>query len=150
MTECLPSVRTWPGPQITTVCCAVAQTVSRRRAGPPSDASVTVTREPTRLVEVGRLLRSWATDSDPERVEVLFQYVQRLDTPMTFEGLVIDDATGEDGDDEPWATLRVQFPECRVYRLMSGGSIVGRVLAAACAHGTDTEPADAPSMFTAM
>ncbi|HEX7131804.1 MAG TPA: hypothetical protein VF228_04480 [Iamia sp.] len=96
------------------------------------------------------LLRSWATDADPERLEVLFQYVQRLDTPMTFEGLAIEEATVEDGDDEPWATLRVQFPECRVYRLLSGGSIVGRVLAAACVHGADNERADAPSMFTAM
>jgi hypothetical protein len=96
------------------------------------------------------LLRAMPTDENPERVEVLFQYVQRLDAPMRFEGLTIEDATDEDGRVEPWSTVLVQFPECRVYRLMSGGQVAGRVVAAACSYGEDEEPIGAPSMFPMM
>ncbi len=96
------------------------------------------------------LLRARPTDENSERVEVLFQYVQRLDVPMRFEGLTIDDGTGEDGRVEPWSTVLVQFPECRVYRLMSGGQLVGRVAASACMYGEDEEPIGAPSMFPMM
>lgn len=96
------------------------------------------------------LLRAMPTDEHPERVEVLFQYVQRLDIPTRFEGLTIEDATDEDGCVEPWSSVLVQFPECRVYRLMSGGQVAGRVAAAACVHGEDEEPIGAPSMFPMM
>ncbi|MGB6058582.1 MAG: hypothetical protein WBF71_09990 [Microthrixaceae bacterium] len=96
------------------------------------------------------LLRAMPTDENPERVELLFQYVQRIDVPMDFEGLTVEESTGEDCRDEPWSTVLAQYPECRVYRLMSGGRVVGRVVAAACAYGQDEEPIGAPSMFPMM
>jgi len=95
------------------------------------------------------LLRSWATSGEG-RVEILFQYVRRLDIPMDFDGLSIQDATDEDGSQSPWADVLVEFPECRVYRLVSGGRLVGRVVASACASGEDDEAASAPSMFFMM
>ena len=96
------------------------------------------------------LLRAMPTDENRERVEVLFQYVQRVDAPMDFEGLSVGDATDEDRRVEPWSLVLAQFPECRIYRLMSGGRVVGRVAAAACVHGQDEEPIGAPSMFPMM
>lgn len=96
------------------------------------------------------LLRAMPTDENPERVEVLFQYVQRVDLPMSFEGLTIEDATEADGTEDPWSVVLAQYPECRVYRLVSGGRIVGRVAASACVHGQDEEPIGAPSMFPMM
>ncbi len=95
------------------------------------------------------LLRSRPTENDG-RVEILFQYVQRMDVPMTFEGLSVEDATAEDCDVSPWDEVLVGFPECRVFRLMSGGHLVGRVVAAACVVGEDEEIASAPSLFPMM
>jgi hypothetical protein len=69
---------------------------------------------------------------------------------MDFEGLSVGDATDEDRRVEPWSMVLAQFPECRIYRLMSGGRVVGRVAAAACVHGQDEEPIGAPSMFPMM
>ena len=56
------------------------------------------------------LLRSRPTASDG-RIEIFFQYVQRLDIPMTFEGLSIEDATAEDGIVSPWDEVLIGFPE---------------------------------------
>ena len=96
------------------------------------------------------LLRAMSSAGEPERVEVLFQYVQHLDIPMAFDGLSIDDATAEDGTLAPWADVLVQYPTCRVFRLLSNGRLVGRVVAAACVWGEDSAPAGSPSMFPMM
>lgn len=96
------------------------------------------------------LLRAMPTVENSERVEVLFQYVQRVEMPMTFEGLTIEDASESDGAEGPWSAVLAQYPECRVYRLMSGGRIVGRVASSTCVHGQDEEPIGAPSMFPMM
>jgi hypothetical protein len=96
------------------------------------------------------LLRAMPTASQSERVEVLFQFVQHLDIPMSFDGLSIDDATSEDGGQAPWSDVLVQHPTCRVFRLLSNGRIVGRVVAAACAWGEDSAPDGSPSMFPMM
>ena len=96
------------------------------------------------------LLRAKPSAENPVRVEVLFQYVQHLDIPMSFEGLTIEDATAEDGLHAPWSDVLVGFPKCRVFRLLSGGRLVGRVIAAACSYGEDDAVAGAPSMFPMM
>lgn len=96
------------------------------------------------------LLRAMPTEENSERVEVLFQYVQRVDLPMRFEGLTIEDATESDGAEDPWSVVLAQYPECRVYRLVSGERIVGRVAASACVYGQGEEPIGAPSMFPMM
>lgn len=96
------------------------------------------------------LLRARSTDGHLERVEILFQYVQRLDIPMSFEGLTVEDSTGVDGLLAPWSDVLANFPECRVFRLYSGGRIVGRIVASECAYGEDEETAEAPSMFFMM
>lgn len=95
------------------------------------------------------LLRSRPVGSE-ERIEILFQFVQRLDLPMVFEGLSIEESTAEDGSVSPWAEVLVGFPECRVFRVFSGGRLAGRVVAAACVVGEDDEAAHAPSMFPMM
>ena len=53
------------------------------------------------------------TAEQPVRIEILFQYVQRLDIPMSFEGLAMEDATLEDGERFPWSADLVSFPECQ-------------------------------------
>jgi len=95
------------------------------------------------------LLRSRPTEGEG-RVEILFQYVQRMDLPMVFDGLSIEDSTAEDGSASPWAEVLVGFPECRVFRVLSGGRLVGRVVAAACVVGEDDEGASAASMSPMM
>ena len=50
------------------------------------------------------LLRSMPSSDQPSRIEVLFQYVQHLEMPMAFEGLLIEDATSHDGVQSPWLT----------------------------------------------
>lgn len=96
------------------------------------------------------LLRSFPTDTDPHRVEVLFQYVQHIDMPMTFSDLAIRDVTFGESERDRYAALLRQFPECRVFRLDSGGSPVGEVVAAACVFGEDSAPLGAESMFPMM
>ena len=96
------------------------------------------------------LLRTLTSADQPDRIEVLFQYVQHLDIAMAFDGLAVEDSTLEDRGLSPWAEIVVQHPECRVYRLLSGGRIAGRVVAAACSWGEDQAPAGNPSMFAMM
>lgn len=96
------------------------------------------------------LLRSMPSSDQPSRIEVLFQYVQHLEMPMAFEGLLIEDATSHDGVQSPWADVLVEHPECRVFRLSSDGRLRGRVVAAACSWGEDQAELGAPSMFPMM
>ncbi len=93
------------------------------------------------------LLRALPTSEAQSRVEVLFQYVQHLDVPMSFGRLVIDDVT--DAEAESVAEILERFPECRVYRV-GGGARPGRIVAAACVVGEDHESPYAESMFPMM
>jgi hypothetical protein len=94
------------------------------------------------------LLRALRNAEHPSRVEVLFQYVQDLDIPMTFDRLEIADVTEDERVSA--ASLLQRFPECRVYRLNSGLDRSGRVVAAACVVGEDNASAAAESMFPMM
>ncbi len=96
------------------------------------------------------LLRAMPTKEQPTRVEVLFQYVQHLDIPLVFDGLSILDVTQEHGEAAKYSGLLRAFRECRVFRLDSGGTTVGRIVASACLFGEDAAAADAESMFPMM
>ena len=96
------------------------------------------------------LLRAMPTGAQPERIEVLFQYVQYLDIPMTFDGLTIEDSTQADGPCRPWSETLLKFPECRVFRLSVAGRLTGRIVAAGCAYGEDRAVDGASSMFPMM
>jgi len=84
------------------------------------------------------LLRAHPTTEHLTRVEVLFRYVQYLQTPMTFDGLVILDVTGGEAGMPKYASLLRKYPECRIYRLESEGEAPGEVVAAACVFGEDS------------
>src|SRR5262245_30252152 len=73
------------------------------------------------------LLRAMPTAENPDRVEVLFQYVQRVNMPMEFAGLRIEDSTDADRTTAPWDDVLVEFPELRVWSLVSNSRVVGRV-----------------------
>lgn len=92
------------------------------------------------------LLRSLPTQVAPTRVEVFFQYVQHLNIPMSIEDLVLEDVTHE----PTAADLRPRFPELRIFRLRSGESVVGELVAGDCVYGEDDAPANADSMFPGM
>lgn len=96
------------------------------------------------------LLRSRPTETDPERIEVFFQYVQRLEVPMHFTDLTIEDSTLEDGVSDPWAATLEDYSECRIWRLRSQGHVTGRIAAAACVVGRDHASNGSPSMFFMM
>jgi hypothetical protein len=96
------------------------------------------------------LLRALPTSVEPTRVEVFFQYVQHLDMPMTFDGLVVHDVTDIGTASPERRALLLRFPECRVFQLASGGATVGHIVAAACAFGEDSAPMGAESMFPLM
>lgn len=93
------------------------------------------------------LLRALPTEDAPSRIEVLFQYVQDLDIPMSFPSLTIDEVTA--AERESVAELLERFPECRVFRLR-GGARPGRIVASACVVGEDHASAYAESMFPMM
>ena len=94
------------------------------------------------------LLRALPTADHPTRVEVLFQYVQYLAIPMSFDGLEIADVTEDERASV--APILQRFPECRVYRLNPGTDRSGRIVAAACVVGEDEAPSSADSMFPMM
>ena len=96
------------------------------------------------------LLRAIPTKNEPTRVEVFFQYVKHLDIPLEFNGLVVSDVSKDEGESARHQDLLSRFPEIRVYRLESGGKIVGRIVASACVFGEDSEPAGGESMFPMM
>lgn len=96
------------------------------------------------------LLRAIPTTEATSRIEVLFQYVQHLDMPMKFNGLLVRDATRETAIVSKYADLLRRFPECRVFRLESDGVRMGEVVAAACLFGEDSAPIGAESMFPMM
>lgn len=96
------------------------------------------------------LLRAIPTKNEPTRVEVFFQYVQHLDIPMAFDGLVVADVTKDKTEKAKYPDLLQKFPECRVFRLESGGATVGHIVAAACVFGEDSAPTGAESMFPMM
>lgn len=96
------------------------------------------------------LLRAIPTKDEPTRFEVFFQYVQRMDLPMVFDDLVVADVTQDKTEKAKHPDLLQKFPECRVFRLESGGEIVGRIVAAACMFGEDSAPTGADSMFPMM
>lgn len=95
------------------------------------------------------LLRSRRTESEG-RIEVMFQYVLRMDIPMGFEGLTIEEMPQEELKKDSWVDLLVELPEGKLFLLFSGANIVGRVFAAACGFGEDDEPDPAQSMFFMM
>lgn len=96
------------------------------------------------------LLLSRPTGEDARRVEVFFQYVQRMEMPLAFEGLEIVDATTDDAYIPAWSETLTLFPRCRIFRLISAGMIRGRIAAADCAYGIDRSPPGGRSMFPMM
>lgn len=92
------------------------------------------------------LLRSLPTDLDPERVELLFQYVQGLELYSTsFEGLSVL------GVETPpqFAGLALRFPECRTFQLESASG-TGLVFASACVLESGVVEPEDPSFFPMM
>jgi hypothetical protein len=96
------------------------------------------------------LLRAMPTKDEPTRVEILFQYVQHLNIPMKFDGLAVADVTKGNSEKTLYPELLKEFPECRVFRLESGGAFAGHIVAAACVYGEDSAPIGAESMFPMM
>lgn len=96
------------------------------------------------------LLRAIPTKEKPTRVEVFFQYVQHVNLPMAFDGLVIRDVTQDNTERAKYFNLLQRFPECRVFRLESGGATEGYIVASACVFGEDSALASADSMFPMM
>jgi hypothetical protein len=96
------------------------------------------------------LLRAIPTKDEPTRVEVFFQYVQHLNIPMKFSGLVLTDVTKDKTENSKYPDLLRTFPETRLYRLASGGATVGYIVAAACVFGEDSAATGTESMFPMM
>ena len=96
------------------------------------------------------LLRALPTAAEPTRVEVFFQYVQHLEIPMRFSGLTVSYSTSEERANATLVDVLQRFPECRVFRLDSGGRPVGRVVAGACMYGEDVAALGEASMFPMM
>jgi len=96
------------------------------------------------------LLRSLPTADEPTRVEVFFQYVQYLDTPLTFETLDIEEVTKDTPDSSAIDEAMARHPECRLFRLEYGGLSPAYVVAAHCLFGEDSAAMGAESMFFMM
>lgn len=96
------------------------------------------------------LLRAMPTTDNSERIEICFFGVELVSIPMDFEGLTIEDSTEVDASLSPWAEVLVRFPDRRIFRLISGGKLAGRVAAVECAYDFDEAPLGAKSMFFMM
>jgi hypothetical protein len=92
------------------------------------------------------LLRSWATDVQPTRLEVLFMNAKFICMPMALEGLVIQDATAELGGTDPFARLATGL---KVFVVVSG-DYIGRVVAGSVGYVEDTGAPGDPSSFFKM
>jgi hypothetical protein len=95
------------------------------------------------------LLRSYQTAAHPTRLEILFAYVQHLNIPTCFDGLVVQHDTNERAVKNYELLLR-QYPKCRLYRLDSNDGKIGEIVASACLYGEDTAPLGSESMFPFM
>jgi hypothetical protein len=92
------------------------------------------------------LLRSWASDAHPTRLEVLFMNTKFVCMPMSFDGLTVRDATSELGSTDPFVLASAGL---KVFELASGGD-VGRVVAGSVSYVEDNGSPSDPSSFFMM
>jgi hypothetical protein len=92
------------------------------------------------------LLRSWASDAHPTRLEVLFMNAKYICIPMSFDGLTIRDSTVELGPTDP---IVVASTGLKVFEIASGET-VGRIVAGSVAFAEDSGSPSDPSSFFMM